>query len=261
MAGSVPFIGLPADVKTLEGKPFHSVGEKYINAVAHGAKCFPLLMPAIADGEQLLALDSVFDMRTVLSQLDGLFLPGSVANVDPRLYGAELETPDLPRDLQRDATTLKLIHLAIEMDIPILAVCRGFQEVNVALGGTLHQQVQSLEGYLDHREDPTLDTAGQYKFAHDIHLTPGGLLAELAGAEVTQVNSIHGQGIGKLADGLLVEARAPDGLVEAFRLDSSERFVLGVQWHPEWMFAEIPFYGAIFQAFGDAVRQRVISYK
>ena len=259
MTHSIPLIGMVADVKDVKGMPFHCVGEKYINAVAHGAQGFPFIIPALAEGEQMQALDSAFDLRAVLSKLDGLFLPGSVANVDPARYGAELETPDLPRDPQRDETTLKLIHLAIEMDIPILAVCRGFQELNVAFGGTLHQQVQEVEGYFDHREDSTSDIAGQYQMAHDIHLTPGGLLAKLAGAETTQVNSIHGQGINQLGDGLIVEARAPDGLIEAFRLDDENRFVLGVQWHPEWMFAQTPFYAAIFKAFGDAIRQRGIS--
>ncbi|PID45785.1 MAG: peptidase C26 [Proteobacteria bacterium] len=252
----IPYIGIPADVKSVEAKPFHCVGEKYINAVAHGAKGFPLLIPAIAAGEQLQALDSAFDLREVVSRLDGIFLAGSAANVDPSLYGQRLETPDLPQDPQRDQTTLPLIQLAIELDIPVLAVCRGFQEINVALGGTLHQQVHKVAGYMDHREDPNAPMAEQYDFAHDLHMTTGGLLASIAGTETTRVNSIHGQGIDQLAEGLVVEARAPDGLIEAFRLADDSRFMLGVQWHPEWLFDQIPFYGAIFQAFGDAIRLR-----
>lgn len=255
MTQTTPLIGLATDVKTVEGKPFHCVGEKYINAVAQGAKGFPFLIPAIAEGEQMQALDDTFDLAEIIQGLDGIFLPGSVANVAPERYGQTLETHDLPSDPQRDATTLRIIHLAIEMDIPVLAVCRGFQEVNVALGGTLHQQVHEVDGYFDHREAPG-STAEQYKLAHDIHLVSGGILASLANTGIAQVNSLHGQGIDQLGEGLVVEAHAPDGLIEAFRLARDDRFLLGVQWHPEWMFNEIPLYASIFQAFGEAVRAR-----
>ena len=253
---SIPLIGIPVDVKQLEGKPFHTVGEKYINAVAHGANGFPLLIPAISKGEQLEALDSRFDIKTILQQFDGIFLPGSLANVDPTRYGQTQQTPDLPTDLQRDETTFQLIQMAIKMEIPLLGVCRGFQEMNVAFNGTLHQQVQNVGPYFDHREDQTQPTEIQYQPVHDIHLNPKGIVAKLAGAETVKVNSLHGQGIDQLGKGLQVEATAPDGLIEAFSVSNSPAFTLAVQWHPEWKFNENPFYEAIFKTFGDAVQKR-----
>ena len=253
---SIPLIGIPVDVKQLENKPFHTVGEKYINAVAHGSNGFPVLIPAIAKGDQLEALDSRFDIKEVLQQFDGIFLPGSVANVDPARYGQKQQTPDLPTDTQRDETTFKIIQLAIEQGIPLLGVCRGFQEMNVFFGGTLHQEVHNVEPYFDHREDQTQSQEVQYQPVHDIHLNPEGILSKLAGVDTVKVNSIHGQGIDQLGEGLLVEATAPDGLVEAFSAINSSAFTLAVQWHPEWNFSENPFYEAIFKAFGEAVKKR-----
>jgi len=256
MSSAVPLIGLPMDVKTIEDKPFHAVGEKYINAVVHGAKGFPVMLPAMGEGKQLQAIGERFDLSDIVGQLDGLFLPGSVANMAPERYGQTQQTPDLPRDPQRDETTLQLVKLALEFKIPLLGACRGFQEINVALGGTLHQQVHTVPGYMDHREDAQASTEEQYQLAHEIQLAPNGLLASLANSEVVSVNSLHGQGIDRLAEGLEVEARAPDGLIEAFRLANTSHFVLGVQWHPEWRIDQHPFYASILTAFGDAVRQR-----
>ena len=253
---SIPLIGIPVDVKQLEGKPFHTVGEKYINAVAHAAKVFPVLIPAISKGDQLEALDSQFDIKTVIQQFDGIFLPGSLANVNPERYGQSQQTPDLPTDFQRDESTFQLIHLAVELGIPLFGVCRGFQEMNVAFGGTLHQQVHEQDGYSDHREDQTRTQEQQYSLAHEITLNPEGVLAKISGLQTTQVNSLHGQGIDQLGKGLRVEATADDGLIEAFSLMDSANFTLAVQWHPEWKFKEHPFYEATFKAFGDAVKKR-----
>ena len=253
---SIPLIGIPVDVKQLENKPFHTVGEKYINAVAHGSNGFPMLIPAITKGEQLEALDSRFDIKEIIQQFDGIFLPGSVANVDPVRYGQTQQTPDLPTDTQRDETTFQIIQLAIELEIPLLGVCRGFQEMNVFFGGTLHQEVHNVGPYFDHREDQTQSQEVQYQPIHDIHLNPEGILSKLAGVDTVQVNSIHGQGIDQLGEGLLIEATAPDGLIEAFSVSNSAAFTLAVQWHPEWKFSENPFYASIFKAFGDAVQKR-----
>ena len=156
----------------------------------------------------------------------------------------------------RDANTLNIVPLAIEMKIPVLAVCRGLQEVNVALGGSLHQKVHETPGFNDHREDKDAPLDVQYGPAHAIDLAPGGLLARIAGADVATVNSLHGQGIRTLAPGCVVEARARDGLIEAIRLDAPDPFLLAVQWHPEWKVRENPFYLGIFQAFADACRER-----
>jgi putative glutamine amidotransferase len=142
----------------------------------------------------------------------------------------------------------------LERGIPLFAICRGFQETNVALGGTLHQAVHEVDGQNDHRAPAGADAAVQYGPAHPVEVLPGGVLAGILGNERIEVNSIHGQGVKRLADGLRVEARATDGLVEAFSKPSAPAFNLGVQWHPEWQAASNPVSRALFAAFGNACR-------
>lgn len=242
----LPRVGLPTDHKQIGAHPFLAVGEKYVRAVVEGAGCLPLLVPT---------LDPVLPLRDVLAGLDGLLLTGAVSNIEPHHYSDESSYEGNLLDPRRDATNLPLIPLAIEMGVPVLAICRGFQEVNVAFGGTLYQKVHEQPGFMDHREnkDDPLDV--QYGPAHEIALVPGGLLAGLAGDTRATVNSLHGQGVRRLGEGLVVEAQAPDGLVEAFRHDGPA-FMLAVQWHPEWKVRENAFYLATFRAFGDACRAR-----
>lgn len=242
----LPRVGLPTDHKQIGAHPFLAVGEKYVRAVVDGAGCLPLLVPT---------LDPVLPLRQVLDGLDGLLLTGAVSNIEPHHYSDEPSYEGNLLDPRRDATSLPLIPLAIEMGVPVLAICRGFQEVNVAFGGSLYQKVHEQPGFMDHREnkDDPLDV--QYGPAHDVALVPGGLLATLVGDARATVNSLHGQGVRRLGEGLVVEAQAPDGLIEAFRHDGPA-FMLAVQWHPEWKVAENPFYLAIFRAFGDACRAR-----
>lgn len=242
----LPRVGLPTDHKQIGAHPFLAVGEKYVRAVVDGAGCLPLLVPT---------LDPVLPLREVLAGLDGLLLTGAVSNIEPHHYSDESSYEGNLLDPRRDATNLPLIPLAIGMGVPVLAICRGFQEVNVAFGGALYQKVQEQPGFMDHREnrDDPLDV--QYGPAHDIALVPGGLLAGLAGDTRATVNSLHGQGVRRLGEGLVVEAQAPDGLIEAYRHDGPA-FMLAVQWHPEWKVRENPFYLAIFRAFGDACRAR-----
>ena len=242
----LPRVGLPTDHKQIGAHPFLAVGEKYVRAVVDGAGCLPLLVPT---------LDPVLPLREVLAGLDGLLLTGAVSNIEPHHYSDESSYEGNLLDPRRDATNLPLIPLAIEMGVPVLAICRGFQEVNVAFGGTLYQKVHEQPGFMDHREnkDDPLDV--QYGPAHDIALVPGGLLAGLAGDTRATVNSLYGQGVRRLGEGLVVEAQAPDGLVEAFRHDGPA-FMLAVQWHPEWKVRENAFYLATFRAFGDACRAR-----
>ncbi|WP_334177837.1 gamma-glutamyl-gamma-aminobutyrate hydrolase family protein [Pseudoxanthomonas sp.] len=242
----LPRVGLPTDHKQIGAHPFLAVGEKYVRAVVDGAGCLPLLVPT---------LDPVLPLRQVLDGLDGLLLTGAVSNIEPHHYSDEPSYEGNLLDPRRDATSLPLIPLAIEMGVPVLAICRGFQEVNVAFGGSLYQKVHEQPGFMDHREnkDDPLDV--QYGPAHDVALVPGGLLATLVGDTRATVNSLHGQGVRRLGEGLVVEAQAPDGLIEAFRHDGPA-FMLAVQWHPEWKVAENPFYLAIFRAFGDACRAR-----
>lgn len=227
--------------------PFHAVGEKYIAAVVQAADCLPLLIPV---------LETPLDVTQILAHVDGIFFPGSPSNVEPARYAGEPSVPGTLHDPHRDATTLSLIPRAVSRGIPVFGVCRGFQEMNVALGGTLHQRVHEIEGLHDHREDKEQPLDVQYAPAHDVVLEPGGMLRTLAGVDRIRVNSLHGQGVEKLAPDLAVEARAPDGLIEAFRVKSAPVFALAVQWHPEWQVMKNPFSQALFAEFGRAARQR-----
>ena len=241
----VPLVGLPADSKPIGLHRFQAVGEKYIRAVMVGAEALPLLIPS---------MQPPLDLRALLAELDGLLLTGAYSNIEPHHYGGGPSYEGNLHDPARDATALSLVTLAIEMRVPVLAVCRGFQEVNVALGGTLHQKVQEVAGFDDHREDLEDPLDEQYAPAHPVSLS--GSLAKIAGADSAMVNSLHGQGIDRVAPGLCVEARAPDGLVEGLRLDDERAWLLAVQWHPEWKVADNPFYLGIFREFGAACRAR-----
>jgi putative glutamine amidotransferase len=254
----LPMIGVMADVKALNGQTIHAVTEKYLFAVARGSGALPVILPGVISGLKDAPPPLGPDIDSLLGGLDGLFLPGSPSNVEPPRYGRRLDRPDTLLDPQRDDVSLRLIKAAVEQGVPLLGVCRGFQEINVAFGGTLHQHVHE-SGFGDHREDKGLPLAGQYAPAHEVALVPGGILAGLAGSGAVMVNSLHGQGIDRLADGLDVEATASDGLVEAFRVRAASALALAVQWHPEWRFWSNPLSQAIFAAFGDAARERAMN--
>ena len=243
----LPTIGVSACRKFIAPHPFHAVGEKYLAALSLASRGLPLMIPALGDA---------VDGDELLSRLDGLFLTGSPSNVEPRHYRAERIDPAIAHDPERDATTLPLIRRAVDRGVPLLAVCRGFQEMNVAFGGTLHQKVQEVDGLMDHREDKSQPLAEQYAPAHPVRLEAGGFLARLARRTALEVNSLHAQGVERLGEGLEVEATSPDGLVEAFRVRGAAAFALGVQWHPEWKVLENPLSRALFEAFGDACRAR-----
>jgi putative glutamine amidotransferase len=246
-----PLIGIPADRRILGPHPFHCVGEKYIAAVAEAADAIPVLIPALGEA----------NLDATLERLDGILLTGSPSNVEPSRYAGPAGDPDTLHDPHRDATTLPLIPRAIAAGLPLFAVCRGFQEMNVAFGGTLWQKVQDVPGNLDHREDKEQPLEQQYAPAHEVELVPGGRLSALAGGTRVMVNSLHAQGVRELGRDLEIEARAPDGLVEAFRVRSAAGFTLAVQWHPEWQVMKNPFSRAMFAAFGDAARTRVNARK
>ncbi|GAB2848248.1 gamma-glutamyl-gamma-aminobutyrate hydrolase family protein [Pseudoduganella ginsengisoli] len=202
----------------------------------------PLIVPAL--GGQT-------DIDAVLSVADDVMLTGATSNVDAALYGQAVHDPSLPLDPARDATTLPLLRAAIERGIPLFGICRGFQEINVALGGTLHQAVQEVPGMMDHRDRPGDPLDVQYGPAHRVRLAEGGLLAGLLDARDITVNSLHGQGVALLAPGLTVEAVADDGLVEAYTVDGAA-FALAVQWHPEWRVTGDAVSMKLFHAFGLA---------
>jgi putative glutamine amidotransferase len=224
------------------GLPFHAVAGLYVAAVAEFAGGLPLLVPALGDG---------LDRQALLAAVDGLLLTGSLSNVHPSRYGHDDDEPCPPHDELRDATTLPLVREALALKLPVLSICRGLQELNVALGGTLHPRVHRVPDHLDHRADASLSLERQFAAAHPVALATGGRLRDLAGADRLMVNSLHGQGIDRLAPGLAVEATAPDGLIEAVRVEGHP-FAIGVQWHPEWAAAANPFSRALFAAFGAA---------
>ncbi|MES3020899.1 MAG: gamma-glutamyl-gamma-aminobutyrate hydrolase family protein [Pseudomonadota bacterium] len=241
-----PIVIVPACIRPFGPHPYHTAGVKYVDAVVLGADCAPLIMPALAEAA---------DFDTMLAVCDGIMLTGSASNVHPSHYAQDVRDPSQPQDILRDGTTLPLIRAAVRRGIPILAICRGFQEMNVALGGSLHQAVQEVSGKMDHREDPGLSVDQQYGPAHKVALAADGVLRRILGgvAEIA-VNSLHGQGIDVLAPGLAVEAVSDDGLVEAFSMPSAPGFTLALQWHPEWRITENPDSMKMFQAFGDACR-------
>ena len=254
--GPLPLVGVPADVRQVGIHPHHVVGEKYINAIAHASGVFPVSVPAFGDGRDLAPLEERYSLGSIIERLDGLFFTGSPSNVMPLRYGGPDSLPGTMHDEQRDCLTLPLICAAVDAGLPLFAVCRGIQEINVAYGGTLHQRIQELPGMLDHRSDKEQPRDEQFAPAHMITLAEGGQLAGLAGRGEIMVNSVHSQGIDRLADGLVAEAWAPDGLIEAVRVAKAGAFALAVQWHPEWRVHENPFSMALFEAFGDAVRAR-----
>jgi putative glutamine amidotransferase len=238
-----PIIGVSTDRVTIDGHPFLATGEKYLLPLAaHGMR--PRLLPS-------LGMESVEEL---LDGLDGLLLTGAVSNIEPHHYGGGAELLCPPVDPARDATTLPLIRGCLARSIPLLAVCRGLQEMNVALGGTLHPRIHEQAGRFDHRAATGQSHDLQYGPAHEVILTPGGVLAGLVGGPTSIiVNSLHWQGIDRLAPGLVVEARAVDGTIEAVRPEFAKNFALAVQWHPEWRFAENRISQALFSAFGKAV--------
>ena len=243
-----PVVGIPACLIARDGFGFHQVGAKYVDSVIDGAGALPVLIPA---------LGGRVDPDAVLDEVDGLLLSGSPSNVEPHHYGGPRTPAPGQSDPARDATTLPLIRRAIARAVPLFAICRGVQELNVALGGSLHQEVHGLPGRLDHRSDKTVSAPERYGPAHEVVLTPGGALQKLlGGAERIVVNSLHGQAIDRLAPRLAVEARAPDGTIEAVRVVGAPGFVLGVQWHPEWRVLEHPISRRLFAAFGAACRAR-----
>jgi putative glutamine amidotransferase len=248
MSARRPVIGIPADRRLLAPHPFHMAGEKYITPLLRLAGALPLIIPAL--GDELVLQD-------LIDELDGLLFTGSPSNVEPRHYGGEASRPGTLHDPERDATTLALIPRAIAAGLPVLGLCRGFQEMNVAYGGTLWQHVHEVPGIHVHHEDAGQPLEVQYGPAHEVAFAPGGQLESIAGgAARIRVNSLHHQGVRTLGRGLVEEARADDGLIEAFRVADARRFALAVQWHPEWQAEANPFSVALFRAFGAAARER-----
>ena len=234
---SLPLVGVPACY--LSDQEEHRVEEGYLRALVEGARVLPLLIPA---------LGAEIDYSVLLSRLDGVFIPGSRSNIEPWRYRRDPVVADDQVDPKRDETTLRLIPEALKRELPLFAVCRGAQELNVALGGTLHQRLSLLPDTLEHRVvDEKFDNV------HWIRLSPQGYLRTLSEKERVSVNSLHMQGIDRLSERLEIEAVAEDGVIEAVRVKETPTFAIGTQWHPEVNFQSDPLSRALFEAFGNAV--------
>ena len=247
-AGPPPLIWVRACLVDRDGFGYHQVGDKYAASVVDGAGGLPVLIPA---------LGAKLDLEPLLDHLDGLLITGSPSNVEPHHYDGPPQPEDSPRDPARDSTTLPLITRALARGVPLFAICRGIQELNVVLGGTLHQELHVVEGRRDHRSDKSVPLAERYGPVHRVRLTPGGLLQQLlGGVEEIEVNSLHGQAIDRLAPGLALEAVADDGTIEAVRVPGAPAFALAVQWYPEWRVLDNPISRRLYAAFGEACRAR-----
>ncbi len=243
-----PIVGIPCDHRMVGKHPFHMVGEKYIAAVRDGAQALPLLVPV---------LSPPIPVEELVASVDGFLFTGSPSNVSPRLYGGTAPREGVMQDERRDDTAIPLLKAAIAAGKPVLCVCRGFQELNVAFGGTLHQHIQEIPGRMDHREDTDAPLETQYAPVHAVQIEPGCLFADIVGAGSFQVNSLHSQGIDKLAPALHADAVAPDGQIEAVSMPSAKGFLLGVQWHPEWHWSQDELSRAIFGAFAESLQEAV----
>jgi putative glutamine amidotransferase len=250
-----PLIGISCCVKAFGAlaMPNHAVSDHYIRVVLGPIGGVPVLIPAA--GEELVA--------ELLPRLDGLLLTGSRSNVQPALYDGPPHLEGTPEDAERDATTLPLIRAALSAGLPVLAICRGFQELNVALGGSLDQRIQDLPGRMDHSTpvDQVLPKVRTGK-AHAVRVAEDGVLARLWSgldfrAEAVPVNSLHNQGVRQLAPRLVAEGWAPDGTVEAARVEGASGFAYGVQWHPEYDWKTDALSRRLFERFGAAAAQHM----
>lgn len=242
---ALPVVGLVGDFLRVDDHPAHVILESYVAPIRDGAAALPFLIPS---------LDPPLDPQDVLARIDGLFFSGSPSNVSPHLYdGTPARDPSL-LNTRRDSTAMPLVRAAIAAGKPVLATCRGLQELNVALGGSLHQHVHEIPGRLDHREKEGAPHDVQYGPAHPVTRSAGGVLDRMGTPETFTVNSLHSQGIDRMAPSLIAEAHAPDGQIEAVSMPSAKGFLLALQWHPEWRWSENDVSRAIYEAFGKAIR-------
>ncbi len=241
----VPVVLVATDNRIFEGKRWHMTPVQYSEAVVVGANAIPVLLPSIGD---------MMDLLPVLDRVDGVVLSGAASNVHPSCYGVDPAPEYEPYDEARDATTLPLIRAALERGIPLFAICRGYQELNVALGGSLHTEIHELDGRFDHRSPESNSADVRYGLRHLIKVVGEGCIGQILGQDDVNVNSLHRQGIAEIASRLKIEATAADGTIEAVSVIDSKNFAVGVQWHPEYWVREDVASARLFQAFGDACR-------
>lgn len=229
--------------------PQYSVGGRYLEAAAALGGCMPVLIPGIV-------AEAGFDVQQLVDSIDGLLLTGGRANIEPHHFEGDPFPEDEVRDPQRDAVALPLVRACVAEGVPVFGICRGIQEINVALGGSLHYRLHLVPGKMDHRMRREGDTEHRMGPRHPVELDPEGLFAHLTGESEITVNSLHGQGIDRLGNGLLVEALAPDGVVEGIRHESARALTIGVQYHAEWRYNEHPLSSVLFTEFGKAAEAR-----
>lgn len=242
-----PIVALFADIitKPEDKRVYHGSGANYINALTIATNCAPIILPALPE---------VNNYKKILDSVDGVLLTGSLSNVHPGFYSKEKLVE--PSDLARDRTVLPLIDHIFNKEIPMLGICRGFQEINVAMGGSLHADIHDVPGRMDHRASKKSDVENQYDKQHEVYLTANGKLERLAGTNTLEVNSLHTQGIDQLGKSLVIEAVAKDETIEAITLENYGGFFYGVQWHPETSVASDDFSKKLFSNFNDAVENR-----
>ena len=245
-----PLVAVSTDVRHMDNYTWHAAPQQYLEAAISAAGVFPVLVPSFGDR---------LDLDQLLASVDGVMLTGSKSNVNPELYGGDASEANGPYDPDRDATTLPLIRGAIERGVPLLAICRGIQELNVALGGSLATEIQEREGSLDHRAPVSDDQDERFAIRQGVSIKPGSCLAGVFGAGQVKVNSVHRQAVDWLGDRLQVEAVAEDGTVEAVSVVDSRAFAVGVQWHPEYWATSEENSARIFRAFGDAARAHAVA--
>lgn len=246
---SRPVVGVTTDRHRSDGVEEERVRVRYLEALRQSAKVVPLLIPS--DG----TLDEI---AILMGRLDGLLLTGAASNVDPGLYGGAPAAPET-LDFARDRTTMAAIRFALAAGLPLLGICRGLQELNVALGGSLSADISGGEGRLAHVEDLRLPRDAQYLPVHEVQAQGQGQIAQcirqLDAENNVRVNSLHAQGIERLAPDLAIDALCNDGTIEAVSVKNAKGFAAAVQWHPEWFHAQDRLSAAIFGRFGAACRQ------
>ena len=191
----------------------------------------------------------------IMETCDGFVFTGGRPNVHPKEYGEELTEAHGVMDEKRDGLALPLIRALVERGQPLLAICRGFQELNVAMGGSLYPEIRDLPGRENHRMPPEGTLAEKFALRHEVNLTPGGKFAQLFGADTVQTNTLHGQGIKNPGPRIIIDGYAADGTPEAIFVSEAKGFALGVQWHPEYRASEDPVSRPLFAAFGEAVHE------
>ena len=245
-----PLVAVASDVRVFDNYTWHCAPEQYLKAAIRVARVTPVIVPSF--GQEI-------DFAALIEGVDGVLVTGSRSNVHPDLYGVAPTPAHEPYDTARDATSIPLIRAAIDAGVPLLAICRGIQELNVALGGSIATEIQDLDGRMDHRAPPVEIPAERFAIRHPVHVAKGSCLAAAIGAGPVPVNSVHRQAIEHLGNGLQIEAVADDGTIEAVSVIGAKAFAVGVQWHPEfWVESDAPS-AALFRAFGDATRARAAS--